>query len=166
MIPSSPGLGGFGSPHLGKWMPTLREPGRQHAWSASATQNGTGRSYESAVVIKERAKESVQKETRGASPLNLIRIARTQYLAGRDSEERGDLKGALAAFIKSVSLAKMAIDSRENERGGVLRMEINEFFEVRLLPVILRDSPYTIVIGTRQRPIHTSSIGGRKAQVI
>ncbi|KAF9466165.1 hypothetical protein BDZ94DRAFT_1188229 [Collybia nuda] len=82
-----------------------------------------------AAAIKEKAKESVLKEARDASPLTVIKIARTQYLAGRDNEERGDLKGALAAFIKSVSLAKMAIDSPENERGGSLRKEINEFFE-------------------------------------
>lgn len=98
----------------------------------SAMQNGIGRRYDGINVTdyKEKTKESVQRETRGASPLSLIKIARSQYLQGKDNEDNGDLQGAFGAFIKAVSLAKMAIDSAENERGGVLRKEINEFFEV------------------------------------
>lgn len=133
VMPNSPGLGGFSPVHSGKRMSTFRENGQQTR-AISATQNGTGRSYDglNALDIKEKAKESVQKEARGASPLSLIKTARTQYLFGRENENKGNLKSSLAAYIKAVSLAKLAIDSGENERGGVLRREINEFFEVCL----------------------------------
>lgn len=79
--------------------------------------------------IKTKAKEAVQRETRGATPSSLIKAARFQYEHGRDYERAGDLPNGLRSFIKAASLAKIAIDS-EHAQGGLLQKEINEFMSV------------------------------------
>jgi ubiquitin carboxyl-terminal hydrolase 8 len=81
--------------------------------------------------IKNKAKEAVQKETRGATALGLIKAARSQYDNGRNYERTGDLPNGLGSFIKAASLAKIAIDS-DNAQTGVLQKEINDFMTVRV----------------------------------
>ena len=86
----------------------------------------------------EKAKENVQKEARGASPLSLIKSARTQSGKAKDCELKGDLKGTLNAVTKAASLAQMCMDSPEfiaEGRGkrGVLHKEFTEFMEVSCL---------------------------------
>lgn len=83
--------------------------------------------------IKNKAKEAVQRETRGATPLSLIKAARYQYDNGRNYERTGDLPNGLGSFIKAASLAKIAIDS-EQAQDGLLQKEINEFMNVRVHP--------------------------------
>lgn len=110
VTPNSPRLGDFGSTHL------------------AAGPNGVGRLYDDMSIsdIKTKAKEAVQRETRGATPSSLIKAARFQYEHGRDYERAGDLPNGLRSFIKAASLAKIAIDS-EHAQGGLLQKEINEF---------------------------------------
>lgn len=79
--------------------------------------------------IKNKAKEAVQRETKGATPLGLIKAARVQYENGRNYERTGDLPNGLGSFIKAASLAKIAIDS-EYPQGGALQKEINDFMAV------------------------------------
>jgi ubiquitin carboxyl-terminal hydrolase 8 len=81
--------------------------------------------------IKNKAKEAVQRETRGATPLSLIKAARSQYDNGRNYERTGDLPNGLGSFIKAASLAKSAIDSN-SVQNPVLQKEINEFMTVRV----------------------------------
>jgi ubiquitin carboxyl-terminal hydrolase 8 len=79
--------------------------------------------------IKKNAKEAVQRETRGVASSTLIRAARHQYDNGKNYERIGDLPNGLRSFIKSASLAKIAIDS-EHAQSGPLQKEINEFMTV------------------------------------
>jgi ubiquitin carboxyl-terminal hydrolase 8 len=103
-----------------------------HVAPILAGTNGAGRLYDDMSVadIKNKAKEAVQRETRGATPLSLIKAARYQYDNGRSYERSGDLPNGLGSFIKAASLAKIAIDS-EHAQGGLLQKEINEFMTVR-----------------------------------
>jgi len=85
--------------------------------------------------IKLKAKEAVNREARGASAITLIKTARAQILSAKEHEANGDLRSALASFIKAATLAKMAMDSTEyvqetRSKGGVLRNELNDFLEV------------------------------------
>jgi ubiquitin carboxyl-terminal hydrolase 8 len=86
--------------------------------------------------IKERAKESVHKQARGASPMALIRTARTLSLVAQACELSGDLRGALSAFIKAGTLALMFMDTVEfkaesgSEKMGVLFKELQYFTRV------------------------------------
>ena len=87
--------------------------------------------------IKLNAREAVNREARGASAITLIKIARAQTLSAREHEAKGDLRNALASFIKAATLAKMAMDSTEfaqetRSKGGVLRNELTDFVEVSL----------------------------------
>jgi hypothetical protein len=83
--------------------------------------------------IKLNAREAVNREARGASAITLIKIARAQTLSAREHEAKGDLRNALASFIKAATLAKMAMDSTEfAQKGGVLRNELTDFVEVSL----------------------------------
>ena len=97
----------------------------------SAGQNGTGKFYDDISIsdIKNKAKEAVQRETRGATSLSMIRGARFQYDQGKDHEQTGDLKSALGSFIKAASLARTAIGSTDGG-GGPLQKELNEFMAV------------------------------------
>ena len=85
--------------------------------------------------IKDKAKESVQKEARGASAITLLRTARTQSAKARTSEESGDLKGALDAITKAASLTRMCMDSSEfkTEKHGVLHKEFRDFMAVCII---------------------------------
>ena len=85
--------------------------------------------------IKLNAKEAVNREARGASAITLIKTARAQTLSAKEHEAKGDLRSALASFIKAATLAKMAMDSNEfaqetRTKGGVLRNELTDFVEV------------------------------------
>jgi hypothetical protein len=97
-------------------------------------QNGFPRSTDNMTVsgIKEKAKEHVQKEARGASASSLIKAARHQSLVARECELKGDLKSALSAVIMAASLAQMCMQSAElAEKRGVLYKEFAEYMEVR-----------------------------------
>ena len=85
--------------------------------------------------IKLHAREAVNREARGASAITLIKTARAQTLSAKEHEAKGDLRNALASFIKAATLAKMAMDSNEfaqetRTKGGVLRNELTDFVEV------------------------------------
>ena len=77
------------------------------------------------------------KEARGVSAITLIKTARTQILAAKEHEARGDLRTAFGSYIKAATLAKMTMDSPEylmeaKGKGGVVRRELNDFLEVGL----------------------------------
>jgi ubiquitin carboxyl-terminal hydrolase 8 len=86
--------------------------------------------------IKAKAKETVQREGRGASVMTLIRTARTQLLNAKEQEAKGDLKTALSSYIKTAGLMKMAIESHEfkQDTKGVIRKEWEGFLQVRTVP--------------------------------
>jgi len=94
--------------------------------------------------IKNKAKEAVQRETRGATPLLLIKAARYQYDSGRNYERSGDLPNGLGSFIKAASLAKIAIDS-EHAQGGLLQKEINEFMTVCTMHLRQQSTKLTLI---------------------
>ncbi|KAJ8457206.1 hypothetical protein ONZ45_g18404 [Pleurotus djamor] len=79
------------------------------------------------------AKDAVTRETRGATPMSMIKTARRLVLQGKDHEHRGNHKNALAAYTQAAALAKMTLDSAEMKaeagRAGVLKKEFNDFFE-------------------------------------
>ncbi|KAF7309945.1 Ubiquitin carboxyl-terminal hydrolase 4 [Mycena indigotica] len=95
-------------------------------------QNGIGRHFDnmSTSQIKAQMVEVVQRESKGAGALALIKAARHQVVAARDHESRGDLKNALASYTKGVSLVKTALDSTEYKREahtGLVHKECAEF---------------------------------------
>jgi hypothetical protein len=112
--------------------------GLQHTLAISAAQNGLTRFSDDMTVaeIKTKARETVQKEARGASAMTLIKTARAQYHLAKEYEMNGDLKSALGTFTKAAGLAKMTMDSTEfvaetaSGRTGVLRKEFTDFWEV------------------------------------
>jgi len=116
----------------------LPEKNSQHTLVISAAQNGFTRFNDDMTVaeIKIKARETVQKEARGASAMSLIKAARTQFLRAKEYEMNGDLKSALGTFTKAASLAKMAMDSTEfvaeaaSGKTGLLRKEFTDFWEV------------------------------------
>ena len=57
--------------------------------------------------IKLNAREAVNKEAQSASAITLIKLARAQTLSAREHEAKGDLRNALASFIKAETLVKM-----------------------------------------------------------
>ena len=111
----------------------------------SALQNNLpARSYDglSVLDIRQRAKDSVNKEAKGVAAISLIRTARAQIITARDYEAKGDLRPALAAYIKGATLTKTAMDSQEytqepRGKGGVIRKELNDFLEVSFFISIL-----------------------------
>ncbi|KAJ7696472.1 hypothetical protein B0H17DRAFT_399696 [Mycena rosella] len=110
-MPTSPGLGGFGSP---------QRPG--------STPNGLGNLSTS--QIKAQMIEAVRRESRGAGALALLKAARSQIVAAHDYEAKGDLKNALASYTKGGTLVRAALDSTEYKRessGGVVHKECLEF---------------------------------------
>ncbi|KAJ7781910.1 ubiquitin carboxyl-terminal hydrolase 4 [Mycena maculata] len=114
-MPSSPGLGGFGSP---------QQPG--------ASPNGIGKHFDnmSTSQIKAQTIEAVRRESRGAGALALLKAARNQIVAAHDYEGKGDLKNALASYTKGGTLVRAALDSTEYRResaGGVVHKECLEF---------------------------------------
>ena len=107
------------------------------------------RSYDglSVMDIRQRAKDSVHKEAKGIPAISLIRTARTQILMARDYEAKGDLRNALATYIKAATLTKMAMDSQEylqenRGKGGIIRKELHDFLEVCSLPQLLGPDLY------------------------
>ncbi|KAF8645081.1 hypothetical protein AX16_008139 [Volvariella volvacea WC 439] len=112
MVPSSPGLGG---------LPTHSTPSTPNA-----------KAQQSYADIRAEAIENVEKQIRGASPINLIRTARNQFASGKDYESKGDLKSAYAAFVRSAKLMQVVMESNEtkSEKGiGILKKEIQSFME-------------------------------------
>ncbi|EAU90391.2 ubiquitin carboxyl-terminal hydrolase 4 [Coprinopsis cinerea okayama7 len=81
--------------------------------SANSSNGPKSQDAMSVSEIKAKAKEAVQKEGRRASAMSLIKTARAQLQNAKDFEVKGDLKSALASFIKTASLMKMAMDSPE-----------------------------------------------------
>jgi ubiquitin carboxyl-terminal hydrolase 8 len=97
--------------------------------------------------IRQRAKDSVTKEAKGIPAISLIRTARTQILTARDCEAKGDLRSALAAYIRAATLTKMAMDSQEylqenRRKGGIIQKELHEFLEVNSLHQFLGPDLY------------------------
>jgi ubiquitin carboxyl-terminal hydrolase 8 len=103
-----------------------------------AMPNGVSKSQDdmSVAEIKERAKAQAQKVSRGASPLSLIGVARTQIAQARAAESSGDLKTAYSAYIKAVSLVQAFMGSAELKaestpgKRGVLWKEYSDFHAV------------------------------------
>jgi ubiquitin carboxyl-terminal hydrolase 8 len=90
-------------------------------------------------ILGKGRKDSVIKEAKGVGAISLIRTARTQILTARDYEAKGDLRSALATYIRAATLTKMAMDSQEYSqenrgKGGVIRKELNDFLEVSSHP--------------------------------
>ncbi|KZP17571.1 hypothetical protein FIBSPDRAFT_864751 [Athelia psychrophila] len=85
---------------------------------------------------KAKAREQAAKSDRGASALSLVKSARNQTLEARQCELAGDLKGALEAYIKAATLAKLCMDSAEFRaeiqpgKRGVLCNEFTDFTQV------------------------------------
>ena len=84
--------------------------------------------------IKLNAREAVTNKE-AASAITLIKLARAQTLSAREHEAKGDLRNALASFIKAETLVNMVMDSTEftqetRSKGGVLRNELTDFVEV------------------------------------
>jgi ubiquitin carboxyl-terminal hydrolase 8 len=105
----------------------------------AVTQNGHNRFQDSMSIaeIKEKAKYNVQKEARGASPLTLLKTARSQSLVAQALEDAGDLKRALDALTKVASLVRMFMDSAEfasekssSGKHGMLYKEFSDFMAV------------------------------------
>ncbi|KAK0466830.1 ubiquitin carboxyl-terminal hydrolase 4 [Desarmillaria tabescens] len=120
--PSAPGLGGppFGS----KLSPV--------ALVAAASTNGFVKTMANMTTaeIKSQALESVQRETRGATPINLIKTARRLYDQGKEYDARNDLKSALSAYVKAACLIKGATESAEmqaEKSSGLVHKEFNDF---------------------------------------
>jgi ubiquitin carboxyl-terminal hydrolase 8 len=85
--------------------------------------------------IKALVIEAVKRESKGAGALALLKAARAQIVAAHDYETKGDLKNALAAYAKTGSLVRAALDSTEYKResaGGVVHKECLEFQKVRI----------------------------------
>lgn len=118
-------------------MSTLLHNLHQRSSAIPAAQNGSNRHYGdmSVAEIKAKAREGVNKETRGVSAIALIRAAGTQIHNAKGHEANGDLRSALGSYIKAATLAKLTMDSPEylqesKGKGGVIRKELNEFLEV------------------------------------
>ena len=90
----------------------------------------------SVTEIKEQAKQQVQRGSRGASALSLIRSAKGQISLAQSREGAGDLKGALSAFTKAASLTQVFMDSAEFKaenvpgKRGLLCKEYSDFQQV------------------------------------
>lgn len=105
-----------------------------------AMHNGVQRSISelSVAEIKEQAKAQASKVSRGASPISLITVARQQIVQARVSEGSGDLKAALSAYIKAVSLVQTFMGNAEflaeapASRRGMLFKEFADFQAVSL----------------------------------
>ncbi|KAL4264076.1 Ubiquitin-specific protease doa4 [Pleurotus pulmonarius] len=97
----------------------------------NSSVNGSPRVYDEMNIseITSSAKDAVNRETRGATPMSMIKTARRQVQQGKDYEVRGDLKSALAAYTQAAALAKMTLDHPEMKKGGGLKKEFNDFFE-------------------------------------
>jgi ubiquitin carboxyl-terminal hydrolase 8 len=102
--------------------------------SGSGTPGGKPSDSMSVSEIKSKAKEQVQRQGKGVSPMALLKAARYQSQNAKDHEARGDLKSALSCFIKTASLMKMALDSNEFVQDrGPLRKEWEDLLAVRKL---------------------------------
>ncbi|KAJ7625489.1 ubiquitin carboxyl-terminal hydrolase 4 [Roridomyces roridus] len=149
-MPSSPGLGGFGSPH---------RPG--------PTSNGVGKHLDnmSTVQIKAQMIEAVRRESRGAGALALLKAARNQIVQAKDYEGKGDLRNALASYTKTVSLVKAALDSTEYKResaGGVVHKECLDVDMASRMSAI--EEKLKALEKTDDGP-NTSSMGGIKDRI-
>lgn len=127
----------------------------------SALQNNVPpRSYDglSILDIRQKAKDSVNKEVKGVAAISLIRIARSQIVTARDYEAKGDLRPALATYIRAATLTKTAMDSQEyaqenRGKGGVIRKELHDFLEVSFyISTPETGSSQTIVRGAGSNP--------------
>ncbi|KAI0339681.1 cysteine proteinase [Trametopsis cervina] len=77
-------------------------------------QNGPAPTQRDSVAeIKAAAREQAQKAARGASAITLLRTARDQIHTARAKEGESDLRGALSALTKAVSLAQLYMDTTE-----------------------------------------------------
>ncbi|KAL0953949.1 hypothetical protein HGRIS_005110 [Hohenbuehelia grisea] len=120
----SPSSGAFNTPN-----------GNSSASSAARPSTSSAQSDDMSIQdILNNAREKVQRETRGATAMTMIKTARRQALQGKDYETRGNLKGALAAYTQALVLAKHTVDSSEMTaenragKGGMLKKEFNDFF--------------------------------------
>lgn len=92
----------------------------------------------SVAEIRENAVQHAQSVFKTASPLHIIRGARSQLDHARVCDANGDLKGAYAAFTKAGTLARMVMDTDEFKtemtpgKKGVLWNEFQTFSQVRI----------------------------------
>lgn len=101
-------------------------------------QNGhSSQNHETVAEIKAAAKEQALR-ARGASATSLLKAARDQVLAAKASEGMGELREALSALTKAVSLITMLMDSNEfklemqpGKKKGLLTREFLNFQQVR-----------------------------------
>ncbi|PBK99872.1 cysteine proteinase [Armillaria gallica] len=80
--------------------------------------------------IKSHALESVQRESRGATTISLIKTAGRLYDQGKEYDARSDLKAALSAYVKAACLIKGATESTEmqaEKSSGAIHKEFNDF---------------------------------------
>ncbi len=124
--PSAPGLGG---PPFGSKLPSVPV-------IAPASTNGFVKTMANMTTaeIKSHALESVQRESRGATTISLIKTARRLYDQGKEYDARSDLKAALSAYVKAACLIKGATESTEmqaEKSSGVVHKEFNDFRPVR-----------------------------------
>ncbi|KAK0239282.1 ubiquitin carboxyl-terminal hydrolase 4 [Armillaria nabsnona] len=120
--PSAPGLGG---PPFGSKLPSVPV-------IAPASTNGFVKTMANMTTaeIKSHALESVQRESRGATTISLIKTARRLYDQGKEYDARSDLKAALSAYVKAACLIKGATESTEmqaEKSSGVVHKEFNDF---------------------------------------
>ncbi|KAG6842958.1 hypothetical protein H0H87_008916, partial [Tephrocybe sp. NHM501043] len=129
VLPSTPGLAGFGAPQLGKMMPTLLHDNHQTS-RASVTQTRTDiRSNElDPAIIKQRTISNVCKIMQGVtvSSASLLRMAKKQYDDGKESESNGNIVEAYESFVMAVSLMTEIIDRPDSQKGAVLA-DIHDF---------------------------------------
>lgn len=76
--------------------------------------------------IKSQALESIQEEMGGASTISLIKMARRLYDQGKEYDDRGDLKAALSAYVKTTSLINEA-----DRDGSVVHKDFEDIKPVR-----------------------------------
>ncbi|KAJ6619943.1 hypothetical protein B0H10DRAFT_2024179 [Mycena sp. CBHHK59/15] len=124
-MPTSPGLGGFGSPQT------------------PMSTNGVGKHFDSMSTsqIKAQMIEAVRRESKGAGAKALIKAARSQIVAAHEYESKGDLKNALASYTKGGSLVRAALDSTEYKResgSGDVHKDCFEFQKTYSLDMATR----------------------------
>lgn len=138
VLPPSPAFAGLSSPTFSTSITEHRSPGHASSHSSVFTemQNGYASTPRDTVAdIKAAAKEQAHR-VRGASATSLLRSARDQILHAKASEGEGDLRSALSALTKAVSLTSMFMDTNEVKqemlpgKKGVLIKELMNFQQV------------------------------------
>lgn len=105
--------------------------------TASAMQNGSTPHRDIIAEIKEAAKDTVLRASRGVSATSLLASARNQIRQAQASEAEGDLKSAFGGYTKAASLVSMFLETGEfklesqGAKKGSLYRDFSEFQQVR-----------------------------------